>query len=76
MKVITRDPVSKNEVTDIDKAPFLVEGHAADTVKTYFESDANKAEYLAIPLELSDGTLEAIRAMLIRILQQRLSENA
>lgn len=46
MMTVTRDPVSLNDVRDLDSAPFLVEGSAPNQLKIYFESEANKHEYL------------------------------
>lgn len=44
---VTLDPVSLNDVADLDHAPFVLEGSGSGAMKIYFESEANKAEYLA-----------------------------
>ena len=52
----TLDPISMNEVTDLDSAPFVVEGEGEHALKIYFETEENRREYLDIPLHSSDGT--------------------
>lgn len=47
MITVTRDPISLNDVSNIATAPSVVEGTGAKAMKIYFESEANKAEYLA-----------------------------
>ncbi|MGB5260781.1 MAG: hypothetical protein WBO34_09700 [Gammaproteobacteria bacterium] len=56
MITTTLDPVSMHEVTDLDHAPFVIEGEGDNALKIYFESEANKQEYLDIPMHSSDGT--------------------
>ncbi len=48
MITFTRDPMTLNDVTNLAEAPFVIEGQGAGTVKIYFESEANKQEYLEI----------------------------
>jgi hypothetical protein len=55
MITTTLDPISLNDVTDTDNAPFVIEGEGVGTLKIYFESEANKQEYLGIPVHGSDG---------------------
>jgi YHS domain-containing protein len=55
MITTTLDPISLNDVTDTDNAPFVIEGEGVGTLKIYFESEANKQEYLSIPVHGSDG---------------------
>ena len=57
MRISTLDPISMNDVTDTDNAPYVVEGDGPDALKIYFESEANKAEYLDIPLHTANPTL-------------------
>jgi hypothetical protein len=45
MRISTLDPISMNDVTDIESAPYVIDGD----LKIYFESEANKNEYLDIP---------------------------
>lgn len=51
MRVSTLDPISMNDVTDTDNAPFVLEGEGENALKIYFENEANKAEYLGIETE-------------------------
>jgi hypothetical protein len=46
MITVTLDPISLNDVKDLSTAPFLIEGQGSGTMKIYFESQANKDEYL------------------------------
>ena len=46
MMIVTKDPITLNDVTDLANAPFLIEGHGSGQMKIYFESEANKQEYL------------------------------
>jgi len=50
------------DVTDPDNAPFVIEGNGPDALKIYFENEANKAEYLDIPLHTANATLSAAYA--------------
>ena len=46
MRITTLDPISMNDVKVTDTAHYVIEGD----LKIYFESEANKNEYLDIPL--------------------------
>ena len=48
MRVTSTDPISGNDVVDLDSAPYVVEGNGDDALKIYFESEENKASYLEI----------------------------
>jgi hypothetical protein len=48
MITVTRDPITLNDVQDLDHAPCLIEGSGNNALKIYFESEANKAEYLGM----------------------------
>lgn len=52
----TLDPISMNDVTDTDSAPYVIEGEGDNALKIYFETEENKQEYLNIPVHGSDGT--------------------
>ena len=52
----TLDPISINDVTDLENAPFVIEGEGPCTLKIYFESEENRQEYL-------DRMLHAINGM-------------
>lgn len=47
MITVTRDPITLNDVTDLDNAPYIIEGSGRSAMKIYFESEANRQEYLA-----------------------------
>jgi len=50
MIISTKDPISMNDITDIEKAAYVVEGDGNNALIIYFENEANKAEYLDTPL--------------------------
>lgn len=54
MITTTLDPISLNDVTDIDNAPYVVEGEGDGALKIYFESEENKQEYLDTPVHGSE----------------------
>lgn len=51
MRICTLDPITLNDVTDLENAPFIMDGD----LKIYFESEANKQEYLGIEVHGSQG---------------------
>ena len=51
----TLDPISLNDVTDLENAPYVVEGTGNNALKIFFESERNKQEYLEIPVHGSDN---------------------
>ncbi len=63
MRISTLDPISMNDVNDKEAAPYVVEGEGPNALKIYFESEDNKAEYLAIPLHTANATLSAAYAL-------------
>ncbi len=48
MRVTMIDPISGNDVVDVDDAPSVIECKGDDALKIYFESEANKTSYLEI----------------------------
>lgn len=62
MRISTLDPISMNDVTDTDTAPFAIEGEGPHALKIYFENEANKAKYLDIPLHTANAALSAAYA--------------
>ena len=62
MRISTLDPISMNDVNDVDNAPFVIEGTGPDALKIYFECESNKLEYLEIPLHTANATLSAAYA--------------
>jgi hypothetical protein len=55
MITTTLDPISLNDVEDVDNAPYVIEGEGANALKIYFESEHNRREYLETPIHGSDG---------------------
>jgi hypothetical protein len=62
MRRSTLDPISLNDVVDLESAPFVIEGDGPNALKIYFENEASKAEYLSIPLHTANATLSAAYA--------------
>lgn len=56
MNIHTLDPITLNDVTDLDNAPYVIEGEGEHQIKIFFESEENKNEYLDIPMHGSDGS--------------------
>ncbi len=46
MRTSTLDPISLEDVTDLEKAPFVIEGEGDAAIKIYFKSEENRREYL------------------------------
>ena len=59
MRISTLDPISMNDVTDVENSPYVVEGQGPDALKVYFENEFNKAAYLGIPLHTANSTVSA-----------------
>ena len=53
MRTTTTDPMTGNEVTDTDNAPFVIEGQDDNALKIYFESEVSRQEYLEFSEESS-----------------------
>ena len=62
MRTTTLDPMSLNDVTNLDEAPFVIEGEGANAIKIYFETESNRAEYLEMELHGS-GDLSGLKAI-------------
>ncbi len=56
MRQTTLDPISLEDVTDLEQAPFVVEGEGENAIKIYFQSEANKREYLALEVHGSSNS--------------------
>lgn len=61
MIVSTLDPITLNDVTDLDNAPYVLEGEGNGAIKVYFESESNKQEYLDTPMHGSDGSSSGMK---------------
>lgn len=57
MRVTTTDPISGNDVADLDNKPFIIEGEGESALKIYFESLANKASYAEIETKTPQAVL-------------------
>ena len=55
MNIHTLDPITLNDVTDLETAPYVIEGEGHNAIKIYFESEENKNEYLDTPVHGSDA---------------------
>ena len=55
MRTQTTDPITGNDVKDLDHALFVIEGHGHDRLKIYFESEQSRQVYLDVELERLDG---------------------
>ena len=54
MITTTLDPITLNDVTDLENAPYVIEGEGDGALRIYFESEENKQEYLNTPVHGSD----------------------
>ena len=54
MITTTLDPITLNDVTGIDNAPYVIEGEGDGALKIYFESEENKRMYLDTPVHGSE----------------------
>lgn len=60
MRTTTLDPMSLNDVTDLENAPFIIEGEGASAIKIYFETVQNRDDYLNIELH-GEGDLSGLK---------------
>lgn len=51
MRTSTTDPITGRDVTDLEHAPFVIEGTGDGALKIYFESEDSRNEYLDIEME-------------------------
>ena len=63
MITTTLDPMTLRDVTDLENAPYLIEGQGDGAVKIYFESEENKQAYLETPMHGSDGGSTALNGI-------------
>lgn len=52
MRISNLDPITLNDVTDLETAPYAIDGD----LKIYFETEQNKNEYLDIPIHGSENS--------------------
>lgn len=46
MRMTTTDPMTLNDVTDLKRSPFIIEGEDVNAIKIYFESKQNFDDFL------------------------------
>ena len=63
MITTTLDPITLQDVTDLENAPYIVEGDGDGAIKIYFESEENRQAYLDTPLHGSDGGSNALNGI-------------
>lgn len=51
MRYQTTDPITGNDVSSPETAPFVVEGTGEDSLKIYFESEQSRQAYLDVAFE-------------------------
>lgn len=47
MRIITTDPISGNEVKDLENAPYIIDRSGHKHIKIYFDSEQNLNEYVS-----------------------------
>ena len=57
MRIETTDPMTGNDVSKTDDAPFVIEGSGSNALKIYFESEISRQEYLAIEMKAPDAKI-------------------
>ncbi len=62
MRVTTLDPMSLNDVTDLENAPFITEGMGENAIKIYFETLQNRDDYLNMEMHGS-GDLSGLKGI-------------
>jgi hypothetical protein len=56
MRVSTLDPMSLEDVTDLENAPYVIEGEGDAAIKIYFRSEDNRREYLEMEIHGSTNS--------------------
>ena len=57
MIVQTTDPMTGNDVTDLETAPYVIEGTGDSALKIYFESEESKRDYLEVETKGPDADI-------------------
>ena len=63
MITTTLDPITLNDVTDLENAPYVIEGEGDSAIRIYFESEQNRQEYLNTPIHGSDSVSSAVNGI-------------
>jgi hypothetical protein len=56
MRVTTLDPISLEDVTDLDHAPYVIEGEGESAIRIYFCSEENRREYLEMEMHGAENS--------------------
>lgn len=56
MRVSTLDPISLEDVTELESAPFVIEGQGSSAIKIYFQTQENRREYLEMEVHGSSNS--------------------
>jgi len=56
MRVSTLDPISLEDVTELDSAPFVIEGEGANAIKIHFQTEQNRREYVEMEVHGSSNS--------------------
>ncbi len=56
MRQTTLDPISLEDVTNLEQAPFVIEGKGDNAITIDFQSEDNKREYLAMEVHGSSNS--------------------
>lgn len=56
-RLCTTDPINMHDIPDTYGKPYIVEGSHYDDLTIYFESEANRKTYMAIPVECPGSDL-------------------
>lgn len=57
MRVQTTDPITGNDVRELDTAPYVIEGRRGDVLKIYFENEQSKRAYLEVEVRAMDESI-------------------
>lgn len=56
MRISTLDPMTLEDVTDTEYAPFVIEGRGDSAIKIYFQSEANRRAYIEMEVHGSHNS--------------------
>ena len=55
-RVSILDPISLEDVTELDSAPSVIEGEGKNAIKIYFQTEQNRREYLEMEVHGSSNS--------------------
>jgi len=56
MRTTTTDPMTLNDVRNLDDAPYVIEGTGENAILIYFESEKNRDDYLDMEMHGATNT--------------------